>query len=374
MTIPVVPSVSRPTQGSYHMSGGTFNATPTTMVTPTFNRTAGPSSGVTQGMVVRRNEGLVSSPLRDVAKVSSTLVSNTPTNSIPWQFSDVPYGYIVEVPEVCSDSVHTAPQEHVFTIPRIQRIVNPTAGLSSGVARMNLGLVSANPQDNAFSLGSPPFGRRTSTPRRSPSTFSVPPQQPATVGERSPHTSRMDIDDPSPGRASTPPPPAATSFNLGSPPALGRSNRPHSNEPLVSPTSPTPIGAGRQRQRPRPSHMSGQEIPQMLGEMRDVIGNLAASVNGLKDAVSDLRAEQRTAGSSGQTSTRQSGGRRGSGRGRGFGSQRGGGRGQNESTGGFFGDNYVADDEGQGDEDHGEPKNYKLRVSVVLLTFDAIHG
>jgi hypothetical protein len=98
----------------------------------------------------------------------------------------------------------------------------------------------------------------------------------------------------------------------------------------------------------------------MLGEMRDVIGDLTMSVNGLKDIVSDLRARRSTPV---QDSGRASGsGRRRGSRGQG---QRGGARGW--SMGGPVGKDYIADDKGQGNEDHGEPKNYKLRVSIVIL-------
>ena len=99
----------------------------------------------------------------------------------------------------------------------------------------------------------------------------------------------------------------------------------------------------------------------MLGEMRDVIDNLAVSVNGLKDVVSDLRAGQSTDSNSTPV--------RGSGRGRGSRGRRGGGRGgvgegnRNQNTDVHMGNDYVADDEGQEDEDHRKPKNYKLRVS-----------
>ena len=102
----------------------------------------------------------------------------------------------------------------------------------------------------------------------------------------------------------------------------------------------------------------------MLGEMRDVIDNLAVSVNGLKDAVSDIRAGQSMDSSS--TPVRDSG------RGRGLRGRRGGGRGgvgegnRSQSTGGRVNNDYAADDEGQEDEDHRQPKNYKLRVSDII--------
>ena len=107
----------------------------------------------------------------------------------------------------------------------------------------------------------------------------------------------------------------------------------------------------------------------MIGEMRDVIDNLAVSINSLRDVVSDFQV--------GQNQARQNTGSgpipvQGSGRRKGSRGRRGGGRGsvrarnQRQSTGGHVGDDYVADDESQGDEDHGESKDYKLRVSVAI--------
>lgn len=167
----------------------------------------------------------------------------------------------------------------------------------------------------------------------------------------------MNVDRAPPVHTSTPPL-AVTSSSTEVPPIPGQPDQPRTNEQplsLTAPTPPAPAGTGQQQRRSGPSNTLGQEIPQMLGEMREVISNLAVSVNSLKDAVSDLRAGQSTPGSSGSAPVR------GSGRGRG--PRRGRGRGRNEATGGPAGD--VADDEGQGDGDDGEGKDYKLRVSVV---------
>jgi hypothetical protein len=325
----------------------------------------------TQGTVVCHYEGVVSPPLRKAATVSTTLTFGM---TMPWQPSDVAQGKIVEVPEHF-DELPTPP-EHVSTPQKTQPTSSLITGLSRGVTRMNLGLgvaaESLHPRGNTFTLRSPPFGRKTSNLGQSaaasssrtvdpPSRSSVSSQQPTVPDERSPHVSQMDVDHSSPSRVSTPPP-AAASFSIPSPPIPEQSEPQHAGGPPLSPTTPTPVGAGRQRWRSRTSYTFGQEIPQMLGDMKDVIGDLAASVNGLKDVVSDLRAGQGIPGGFGSTSARSSG-RRGSGRGRSSGGQRGGERGR--GTGGPVGDDYTADDEGQEDEDQREPKNPQLRVSAV---------
>ena len=98
-----------------------------------------------------------------------------------------------------------------------------------------------------------------------------------------------------------------------------------------------------------------------------VIGDLATSVNSLKDAVSDLRSGQNTLWGFGAASVQNSG--KGKGRARTGGGNNNSGRTQSSSGGGSqsrgAGDEYVADDEGQGDEVE-RPKNYQLRVSYFV--------
>ena len=236
--------------------------------------------------------------------------------------------------------------------------VGPSYGIVQGTATRSRGR-STDPTQAASTpervAGVPMPSPRTDPPS-SPST---PPQQLVVANRQNLHTSQTDATF---HGHTTPILPPVTGFGAEPFPAPS-----HTNDALSSPTTPTPVSSRHQRRRSHSSHTPGQEIPQMLGEMRDVIGNLATSVNGLKDVVSDLQARRSTG--FGPTPVR------GSGRGRGSRGRRGGngnrraeggvGRGegsQGPGTGDPVGDGFVADDEGQGDEVN-EEKNYKLRVS-----------
>ena len=324
------------------------SATPTTQ--PTFNSITGLSS---QGTVTCHN-GVVDPPHQN------TTISTTPTfgltlNPIVWPPSSIEQGNATEFAR--------SPSERIPMTSTVQPTFTSILGMSPGVMQTNTGMVShggggpAYPRDIPFSLGSPPSGANTE--RTTPA-----PERVAGLHPPFAHTT-----NPPPG-LSTPSRRLTITNGQDSP----------DDQPL-SPTTPTSTGSGQQRRRPRPSHTTSQEIPQMLGEMRDVIGNLATSVNGLKDVVSDLRAEQRSGPSS--TPVRGSGrGSRGQRRGRdgniGERSGGGGGRNQNQSTSGPIGDDRTADadadasadvdadDESPGDEDPGERKDYKLRVSFIV--------
>ena len=232
--------------------------------------------------------------------------------------------------------------------PAIDPIFNQTIGPASGIARdkaaevpQPFGGLGYHAQQEHVSTTPviQPTSSRNTDPLSGPSALS-----------QGFHTVRTDTIHPFPGYtpAAFPPVTPSNALTLRTP---GQSRA--SKSPLY-PTTPTSVGAGGWRSRP--SSTFGQEIPLILGEMRDVIGNLAASVNGLKDVVSDLQVG-RNAGS------RRGRGSRGR-RGRGGGGVRG--RNQSQSTGGPVGDDYVADDESREDEDYGEQKNYKLRVSIIV--------
>ena len=142
----------------------------------------------------------------------------------------------------------------------------------------------AYPCNIPFSLGSPPFGMNTE--RMSPA--------PEWVAELHPpfaHTTN-------------PPPGLLTPLQR----LVITNGQDSPDDPPLSPTTPTSTGSSQQRWHPHPSHMTSQEIPHMLREIRDVIGNLATSVNSLKDVVSDLWGGQR----SGPSSTPVQGSGRGS--------------------------------------------------------------
>ena len=217
-----------------------------------------------------------------------------------------------EVPQHFGDQGRHAPPEHASTTPTIQPTASRNIDLPSG-----------------------------------PSTLS---QERLINGEAS-HTLHTDINHPTPGPPSTVFPPVTPS----STPVLGNLGQPFTSESFPSLTTPTPVEAG-QRRRSRPSNTIGQEIPQMLGEMKDVIGNLAASVDSLKGVVSDLQVGQNTRSGRGRGSR----GRRGRGRGGVIGGN------QSQGTGGPVADDYAADDESREDEDQRRLKIYKLRVSIVV--------
>ena len=271
--------------------------------------------------------------------------------------------------------------ENVFPIPAIGPALTSIIGASSstsqaGIVSFTLGEGSAYSQDDPSTLGFPHLGpdtRRTASileqvpgvSRPSPHTADPPPgppdplQQQAAASEPDSRSSQT-IADQSPRRILIPPVNAPVME-----PIPGQSSELHTDEAPPSPTTPTPVGRGRQRWRPRQSNTINQEIPQMLGEMRTVIGDLATSVNGLKDAVSDLQSSQNTSGGFGSAPVRSSGKGKGKGRAKtGGGFQGAAGGGQGQSASGHVGEEYVADDEGQGD-DVERPKNYKLRVSFV---------
>lgn len=343
--------------GLVYLSHQNTNLVPTT---PATGLTPNPSSNATRngvGTVARRHDGLLHLPFHNTEAVSTTPAIDPTFN------------------QTAGPSSGIAPT------------FNPIAGPSSGVTQMNTGVVSrggggsAYSRGSLFSLGSPPFGsntrRTTATPEQvvevsTPSSHTPDhPHGPLVLSRRltitdgqNSHTSQTDGDHAHRGRTPTPLSSAAGS-NAETPRAP---DFPYVNDPPISPTTPTSTSSGHQRRRSRSSNASGQEIPRMLGEMREVIGTLAMSVNGLKDVVSDLQAGQsRGPGTTpvrGSGRGRVSGGRRGGNGNRGVQGGVGGGS-QHQSTGGLAGDDYVADDEGQGDEDREEPKNYKLRVSVV---------
>jgi hypothetical protein len=253
---------------------------------------------------------------------------------------DIRQSNVLGVPRYLGN--HT-PVEHIPKTPTIGPTFNPP---KSGITQTNPGAfthVRGGPaylQGDVFSHRSPHLGSNT---ERTASPFEQ-------VAGASAH---MDIDHP--------------------PPSPGQSSQFRTNESPLSPTTPTPTGGRRQRQRPSQSDTYGKEIPQMLGNVRDIMSNLATSIEGLKDAIYDLRTQQNTPGGSGSVpahSSRKgkerarrdggggdSGGRPQSGTG-------GGSRAQN--AGGHLGDEYIADDEGQEDEVE-EPigKDYKLRVSSI---------
>ena len=326
-----------------------ISATSTINLTP--DGAAGSSSGITQGMTVRYRDETVYPPPPNISSMSMFGPAINPTTSIPY------LGY-------------HAPAERVPTIP----MIGPTFdSLLTGTTQMDLGI---------FTHGGSRFTPQHSIPEppSGPSTLS---QQWEVTDEQDSRTSHMDVDHEIHGRESHFSRPdlyhantervsttSAAIPHVSAPatePAPGQSSQLHTPETLPSPPTPTPVGSGRRRGRSRQSNAIDQEIPQMLGEMRTVIGDLATSVNGLKDAVSDLRSGQNTLGGFGAASVRNSG--KGKGRARTGGGNNNSGGTQSSSGGGSqsrgAGDEYVADDEGQGDEVE-RPKNYQLRVSYFV--------
>ena len=325
-----------------------------------FHYNAGPSSGIMQGTVSHRYE-LGDSPHQNVPAASTAPAFDLTVNSIICPPSSIAQGNATE--PIRSSS------EHIPTTSTIQPTFNSITGLSSGVMQMDVESAShsgggpAYLHDNHFS---PPIDanaeRTTPVPERV-TEASVP----------FAHTA-----DPLPGPSSSPHQLTAirgrsfrTSWTGADLASLGHTPTLHSDDLPISPTTPTSTGSGHQRRRSRSSYTTGQAIPQMLGEMRDVIGSLAMSVDGLKDIVSDLRAGQNPG--PGSTPVRGSGrgndsrGRRGRGNGS-RGVSGGVGRGErSQVTGGPVGDDRAADadDESQGDEGSGETKDYKLRVSDI---------
>lgn len=289
-----------------------YQSTSAVFSTPVMNlnssETAGPSSGITQGMAVHND-------MHPTIAASTTPPFSPAIHQFSWQPPDVTHGRIEEITQDFS------------------------------------GLGYHTPPERAPTTTTQPTSSRTPDPPSRPPVLLI-------TGERSFHTAHMDANHPSTGHATPDVPPVAQT----TPSTPWQSDSPRTSEFPLSPTSPTPAGTGRRRHS-YASRTFGREIPQMLGEMRDVIGNLAVSVNGLKDVVSDLQAGQSTGSGSVPV--------RGSRRGRGSRGQRGRGRGgvrrgnQSQSTGGPVGDDYVADDESQDDVDHGEPRS-KLRVSIVI--------
>jgi len=262
-------TVTRHHRGLLHLPNqnmGTVSSTP--VVDLTLIQTARPSTDIIHGTVVHRYDDFIDPRHRQTTAVSTAPAFSPATNPISWGPPSITQGQITEVPQDSSSLGHHAPPEHVSMTATIQPTPGSVPGLSSSTAQMNLGVVpcgsweSLYSQGNSFSLGSP---------GHTPATHTAPPTTET----------------------------------------LGQSDTPHTNGPPHSPTSPTPAGPGRQW-RSRPSHTPGQEVPQMIGEMRDVIDNLAMSVNSLKDVVSDLRAGQSTG--SGSIPVRGSRGRRGGGR------------------------------------------------------------
>ena len=312
--------VARHRGGSIHRGGlvhlpnqSTSAVFSTPMMSLTNNQIAGPSSGVTQGTATHR-----------YLHQQTTAASTTPTFSpvihqSSWQPPGVTQARIEEVPEDFSDLGHHTPPEHAFTTPT----TNPTSS-------------------------------RATDPRYDSPVLS-------STGEQNVHTPCTNANHPSTGHTPPDTPPVAREAPI----TPIQSDSPHTSESPPSPTTPTPAGAGRRR-HPHASQTFGREIPQMLGEMRDVIGDLAVSVNSLKDVVSDLQAGKNTgSGSIPARGSRRGRGSRGQ-RGRGRGGVRGGNPGQ--STGDPVGDDYRADDESQEDEDRREPRNYKLRVSISFTS------
>ena len=332
----------------------------TSTIQPVFNSTVGLSS---QGAVSHRYGELGDPPHQNVPAASTAPAFDPTVNSITCPPSSIAQGNTTELIR--------SPSEHIPTTSTIRPTFNSITGPSSGAMQMDVETVShsgggpAYPQDNPLSL-SPPIDanaeQTTPVPERATEVFAP----------------FAHIADPLPGPSSSSHQLTAirgrsfraswTGADLAS---LGHAPTLHTGDPPISPTTPTSTGSGHQQRRSRSSHSTGQGIPQMLGEMRDVIGSLAMSVDGLKDVVSDLRAGRTT----GPSSTPA----RGSGRGRGSRGRRGrgnesrgvrsgvGGGGRGQSVGGPVGDDHTADadDESQGDEDSKEPKDYKLRVSAI---------
>ena len=336
------------------------STTPT--INSIFHYNAGPSSGIMQGTVSHRYGELGDSPHQNVPAASTAPAFDPTVNSVTCPPSSIAQG---------NTELVRSPSEHIPTISTIRPTFNSITGLSSGVMQMDVetashsGGGSVYPHDNPFFPFSPPIDanaeQTTLVPERATEVFA-------------PFTHSAD---PLPGPSSSSHQLTAirgrsfrTSWTGADLASLGHAPTLHTGDPPISPTTPTSTGSGHQRRRSRSSHTTGQGIPQMLGEMRDVIGSLAMSVDGLKDVVSDLRAGQNPG--PGSTPVRGSGrgndsrGRRGR-----VNASRGvrGGVGRGErSEGGPIGDDRTADadDESQGDEDPGERKDYKLRVSFIV--------
>lgn len=102
----------------------------------------------------------------------------------------------------------------------------------------------------------------------------------------------------------------------------------------------------------------------MLGDMRDFIVSIAASVNGLKDAVSDLQAGQSTPGDFDPIPERK---KRSRGR-KVRRNKRGAARDPRsrcQNMEAHAGDNSIADDEDEGNDIEEQKKISQLRVGVV---------
>ena len=249
-----------------------------------------------------------------ISPISEGAVSTTPMfslaiNPIVRQPSSVTRNNITGVAQYLGGLEYFAQYNSASTIPTTNpaftSIMGPPANISQiGMGLATLGGGSTHSQDDPLPFRPLHFGPdtgqttpileqvagvSTASPRISdpPPGPSDPPLQRAAASEPNSHTSLMNVGHLPLGGTSTPP---VTASSAEPPPAPRRLDQSHTYEPLLSPTTPTPVDRGRQRLRSRPNTLS-QEIPQMLGEMKNVIVNLATSVNGLKDAVSDLRSQ-----------------------------------------------------------------------------------
>ena len=345
------PNADQPTRNLHSTEHGAFDPVPA--IDPILDQTTGLSSSIACGTVACRRGRSEDLPHKTTPTLGPTI---RPT---VWPPPGISQGNIAAARHSNGLSHHLSP-EHAFTASTIQQTFGLITGLPSGMVYTNAGVAtrgggSVYSEDNPLSLGTPPFGLNAEHPGSS-----VPSQQSSDPNEQNFHASQMGTNRGFPRRTPTLLPPA-TASRAEVPLAPQQSDPSYTDEPPFSPTTPT------RQHNSRPSGKPRQEVPRMLGEMRDVMENLAVSINGLKDVVSDLRTRQDAPGGSGSSRRwRGSRGRRGGNRNRGGvrGGTRGGGN-RSRRTGGPVGDEYVADDEDQEDEDVEDQKNYKLRVSVA---------
>ena len=339
-------------------------------VNPTLDQISGPPPGITQEMSVHHRGTATYSPDRNI----------TPT------FGSPPYIMGDTIPGVSQRSMYYAPPGYD---PTTAVGLTPDLPLTRAT-RMDLrGFTGVNRrlqrlQDKTSSLASSPFSRggdsALSTVPSNPiggSTFPPPipglPSQPLAPSQRSsvnsptPHT---DLNHTIHGRGTATPTTAPPVSVFTAEMSSGQSNEheQYAGGAPLSPTSPVPSSSGWNRQHSRHPNTFGQDVPQMLGEMKDVIANLAASVNGLKDAVSDLRTRQSPPTGLGSVPVRRS--EKGKGRARRDGGISDSGEPRDGvGVGDRVDDDSVADDEGEVDEDevddNSEQGIVRIRVGVV---------
>ena len=328
------------------------NLDPATMViNPTFNQTAGRSSALTQGKVP-------TTPM-------SSLTSNPTTRTVQGDATGLPQ----HLDPVARYSLHgSAP-----TIPSNDLAFALTT-FSYGGSQMDMGAIArgwgaAPSQGSSFNFNppllrpntgqmAPTLGQLAGAPATS--LYTDPPQQPAINGPGS-NNSHLISNVLPPVHTSTP---SVTASGTGPYPAPKQPAPPPAGTPSLSTAVSTPIDSRGQRHCSHLSQEFGEGIPQMLGDMRDFIVSIAASVNGLKDAVSDLQAGQSTPGDFDPIPERK---KRSRGR-KVRRNKRGAARDPRsrcQNMEAHAGDNSIADDEDEGNDIEEQKKISQLRVGVV---------